>query len=274
MDKEFRIPNTSNSSEDPQNGGIRSSRPQSEERYNTKEEKPYWTQDYSEEDIDKAMHVFGRWLLLRFKEASFIEFVQAVLGVLVLIVGIFAACVYDGQLAEMRNTNQLTAQAIIAAGKANELTKALVVNEDQPYIFIQAEGSCSSKSFRVSFRNTGKIRATGFTGKIRYGTWVPGSKIASETKSIEFGDPNTAIDPQYPLYEWLNFPLPDCVPIPKPILNQDVFYFVDSLISFDNGFGTRLNQEGCVFFWNGNSVDCVSFSPLWKAIQRTRDQKR
>jgi hypothetical protein len=65
------------------------------------------------------MRAFGRWIIIRFKEAKFIDFVQAVLSVLVLAVGTFAACVYYGQLQEMRHTNELTLLALQRADRSS-----------------------------------------------------------------------------------------------------------------------------------------------------------
>jgi hypothetical protein len=190
-----------------------------------------------------------------------------------LLVSIGIGIVYIFQLREMRKSTDAATSAAYTASQSLQMTRTLVINEDQPVFFMQAEGGCSATNlFRVSFRNHGKTDALGVTGTIHAGIWVTSKNKMKEISSLNFGGPGMIVDSDYPFYEWIKFTLPDCVPNPKSFLEDDSLQTVRAEIKYDNGFGELRTQNMCVFFWNGNWVECSAIRPLWE-YAKSKDNK-
>jgi hypothetical protein len=112
LQEEHRSSETHNADNGSDEDGLRPSSLQAEQHYEADIEKPRNDQENPEEEVDRQIRAFRRWILIRAKQATFIDFVEIVTGIILVVVGIIAVCIYDGQLAEMRSTNELTRKAL------------------------------------------------------------------------------------------------------------------------------------------------------------------
>lgn len=75
-----------------------------------------------QDEADRIFRAAGRWFLKRLYEAKLVDIFSMVMSVILAIVGTVAALIYDGQLKEMRHTNELTKQALDSSGPSLEAT--------------------------------------------------------------------------------------------------------------------------------------------------------
>jgi hypothetical protein len=66
----------------------------------------------TENEIDQQLEALKAWFVEKFKDAKLIDIAQIVIGVFVVGLGIFGACIYSGQLEQMKTTNRLTQEAL------------------------------------------------------------------------------------------------------------------------------------------------------------------
>jgi len=90
---------------------------------------PTYNQNYPQDEIDAQLETFRRWVTQKFQESKLVEVVGMVTGIIVVILGIIGACIYYGQLEEMRHTNELTQQAL--SGNAETLRQTLAKMQSQ-----------------------------------------------------------------------------------------------------------------------------------------------
>lgn len=113
---------TSASTDEADNSGGRSVRLQSEQHQSAKEAEPGYDRDYSEEETERQIRTIRAWLFRKLREATLIDVFEMVTGVVLVLVGVIAAFIYHGQLAEMRHTNELTQKALDGSDKTLEAT--------------------------------------------------------------------------------------------------------------------------------------------------------
>lgn len=80
--------------------------------------------DYPEDEVDHQLRAFRAWMVRKFRDARFAEILGLGLTVALIVLGVIGACIYYGQLEEMRHTNNLTQQALDANGETLRQTLA------------------------------------------------------------------------------------------------------------------------------------------------------
>jgi len=78
---------------------------------------------HPEDEADREARAIAEWVSRKFRGAKFIDLANVVLALILIVVGICAAFIYDGQLAQMRHTNELTKKALDGSDRALEQTK-------------------------------------------------------------------------------------------------------------------------------------------------------
>ncbi len=175
-------------------------------------------QAYPQDEVDRQLEAIRRWIVLKFKEAKLVEVVAMVTGLVLVVIGVIGACIYYGQLEEMRHTNELTQQALNANGQtlnatlnkmqgqieaANKQATAsgrsadAAENANRPYVGINGtnityvgtmgpsarpNAGTNSMSFSIEIKNFGPVPGTSVSET--WDVWAGGVKQNVEEKGI------------------------------------------------------------------------------------------
>jgi hypothetical protein len=134
-------------------------------------EEPAGSRYYPEDEADRLLRVTWRWLSIKLLEASLLDMITSIATVILVIVGIWGACIYEGQLQEMGRATQATRDAVTVASNIQRATQRPYVASDG----IHLHGPDRNGTYQIEqlWRNYGQTTAVNMTIRYEIGGALP-----------------------------------------------------------------------------------------------------
>jgi hypothetical protein len=152
------------------------------------------------DDVDAQIITFLEWFKEKYDKATFGEITTSLISLLLVILGIIGACIYYGQLSEMRRTNNLTQKALNASDET--LSKTLSKMQGQ----IDATNSLVVASLKAN-----KLTEESVRGKVSMYTQIlspiqPSGKLDISVTLTNVGHSPVLIRSKSVVKEWHELP--------------------------------------------------------------------
>lgn len=133
MQQENRQSESEKSKKDPSPRGPMSMGLYPEKHQHAEESKSTNYAESAEEEVDRFLRALVRWFLVRLFQARFTEIANLIVGIAIFIVAIVAACIYGGQLEEMRKATE----AANNSAKAAKLSAETAMATQRPWLQVK-----------------------------------------------------------------------------------------------------------------------------------------